>query len=140
MTQWSSTRWQEWWDAQQGFRRTRAYGCLYALHGKRWNAADFNDRSEWCRVAGAPQELVKLDWKEIGQGMKKKDRERLRVKLRKAMVFGEAVDMQAVEWVGSMKFGSEGSYRVDLIPGDNFSGRSSKMDNFSRFREPAPPN
>ena len=131
MTEWPPERWIEWWKANQGFRRTRAYGCLYALHAKRWDAMDMMGRTEVLRIAGAPMELCKLTWKEIGQDMKKKDRERLKVALRKAMTHGERLDMNKVEWIGTVQFTADGRYRVDLIPGDNFSASRRLGGNFS---------
>ncbi len=140
MTEWPHDRWVEWWDANQGFRRTRAYGCLYALHAKRWNAMDLISRVEVLRIAGAPRELCKLEWKEIGRDMKKKDRERLKVAMRKAMTHGERLDMDAVQWVGSVQFTADGRYRVDLIPGDNFSASGGPGGKFSGgFRGSGPP-
>ena len=31
MIEWPARAWAEWWEAQQGFRRTRTYGRLYRI-------------------------------------------------------------------------------------------------------------
>lgn len=69
MVEWENNLWLEWFHAQQGFRRTRSYGCLY----------------------GIPEPDL------------------------------EEFDISLVEWVGQIKFDLGSGYRVDLIPGDNFS-------------------
>lgn len=134
MTQWPAVRWCEWWDAQQGFRRTRAYGVLYAAHGKRWNREARLWRRQVCVDAELPDNeidvITRQAWKEIGRDLDKKEREKLKAKLRHAMVYGEKIDYTGVRWVGTVKFAQGGGYSVDLIPGHNFSSDSRRNDNF----------
>lgn len=123
MVEWPHWRFAEWWTAQKGFRRVRSYGCLYALHGKRWDAMDVRDRVDLCRIAeivdsGAAGKV----WKEI--------EEEPRNALREAMVHGERLDMSLVEWIGSVSFQDGAGYSVDLIPGDNFLGSRQKRTTF----------
>lgn len=140
MTQWPATAFIEWWDAQQKFRRVRSYGCLYALHGKIWTAMTQPHRKQVCQHA----ELSELDaerykrkaWKDVGTHLPKKDREKLKNKLRHAMVHGEKLDPQSIQWLGEIKF-SNGFYGlVDLIQGDNFSGQRRPKNNFLIERQP----
>ena len=55
MTEWPAEQWIEWWRAQQRFRRTRSYGCLYALDETRWDdlplAGPSPSRLDLCRKA-----------------------------------------------------------------------------------------
>ena len=51
-------------------------------------------------------------------------------------VESDAVEMDMVQWVGSISYTGEhgaGSYRVDLIPGDNFSGSGRSSNKKNRF-------
>ena len=133
MTEWPHDRWLEWWEAQQGFRRVRSYGCLYGLHEKRWNAADNAQRRRWCDQAEQTRALVALKWREIDT--------KERGAVRKAMVHGDRMDMGAVQWIGSIIFDAAGSYAVGLIPGNNFSGdsREKPFKWAERARPRAPP-
>lgn len=115
MTEWPADRWLEWWRAGQRFRRVRSYGCLYGLHEKRWNAMTEREQVNTCALAEIPPVGVAgAAWRELGEDT--------RAKLRRVMTHGEPLDMSLVEWVGAVKFGEDGVYWVDLIPGDNFSG------------------
>jgi len=121
MTEWPHDRWLEWWQAQQGFRRVRSYGCLYGLHEKRWKAASGRQRRTWCDQAEQPAALARLAWREIDA--KQRD------PLRKAMVHGERLSMGAIQWIGSIIFDAAGSYAVGLTPGNNFSPDSREKPN-----------
>lgn len=114
MTEWEPRQWIEWWSAQQGFRRVRSYGALYALHGKRWDAMEPRARVDLCRAAEIASEAAGKPWKELAEEEKNP--------IRRAMVHGERLDMSLVEWIGTVKAGTDGSLWVDLIPGNNFSG------------------
>lgn len=136
MLDWPTERFLEWWDAQQGFRRTRSYGELYALHGKRWNAMNENERLEVCVNADLPigihgRMLARCTWKEILADHPKKEKEKIKVKLRKAMIHGERLDLLNVQWLGVMKWDGT-SYKVDLIQGDNFSRKIVQNDNLNQ--------
>lgn len=140
MTQWPAERWIEWWDAQQKFRRVRSYGCLYALHGKTWDAMTQPSRKQICQHAELSEldceRYKRKDWKDVGLHLQKKDKEKLKTKLRHAMVHGEKLDTQGIHWIGEIKF-SRGSYSlVDLIQGDNFSGQRRQKNNFLIERPP----
>ena len=138
MTQWPAARWCEWWDAQQGpkqngFRRTRAYGILYAMHKKKWHKATLQQRRNWCEWAGVKPYHAGSMWCDIGKpDMRKKDREKIKVKLRKAMSQGKPTDHNATRWIGRVKFTRGAGYSVDLIQGDNFSrSRRGSGDNYA---------
>lgn len=140
MTQWPATSFIEWWDAQQKFRRVRSYGCLYALHGKIWDAMTQPRRKQVCQHAELSEldceRYKRKDWKDVGTHLPKKDREKLKNKLRHAMVHGERLDPQSIQWLGEIKF-ANGSYGlVDLIQGDNFSGQRRPKNNFLIDRPP----
>lgn len=140
MTQWPAERWIEWWDAQQKFRRVRSYGCLYALHGKTWDAMTQPRRKQVCQHAELSEldceRYKRKDWKDVGIHLQKKEREKLKNKLRHAMVHGEKLDTQGIHWIGEIKF-ARGSYSlVDSIQGDNFSGQPRPKNNFLFERPP----
>ncbi|NIP73026.1 MAG: hypothetical protein GWO16_08350 [Gammaproteobacteria bacterium] len=46
MLEWAPTKWLEWWYANKGFRRTRSYGCLYAIQQDEEGAGALED-VEW---------------------------------------------------------------------------------------------
>lgn len=139
---WNAREFREWFNAQKKFRRTRAYGCLYAIHGKRWHSKDSDDfdrrsmRREWVAQAATRGHILEpsildADWKQMDPFQKNA--------IRKAMDEGESFAAQ-VEWLGAVKFvaygrrlseGVAGVYQVDLIPGDNFFSVLGKTDNFS---------
>lgn len=143
MLDWPPSLWLQWWEAQQGFRRTRSYGCLYALYGKRWDAMTPGQRENVIRDASFPESDAKRHtraykhkpWAEVGKDFTKKKCEQVRVKLRRAMVHGEALDLNSIQWMGSVQW-TGSSYWVDLIPGDNFSRQSRGNDNFSEYLDP----
>jgi len=112
MIEWPHDRWLEWWQAQQGFRRVRSYGCLYGLHEKRWNTASGKQRRTWLDQAAQPADLARSAWRAIDA--KQRD------PIRKAMVHGERLEHGAIQWIGSIVFDAAGSYAVGLTPGHNF--------------------
>ncbi len=130
MTQWSHERWFEWWEAQKHFRRTRAYGVLYALERTRWREGDAFQRHQWlskaCSWCYVPQN-VHADWTDFS--------EKERLAIRKAMAKEERLEMDDVSWLGSINFQIEnGSYKVDLIQGNNFSKfRATERDSDLSF-------
>lgn len=116
MTEWPPDRFIEWWDAQQGFRRTRAYGALYAIDGKRWNAADDAQRAHWLSEAWthdreiAP-DLAALTWAELSR--------RQREAIKAAMLNGERVDLSCGSGIGTVEFDhAAAAFLVTLQPGD----------------------
>ena len=138
---WSADQFREWFDAQHKFRRTRAYGCLYAIHGKRWHSKDHDRyerrhmRQDWQLKAATRGHIlepstIETDWKQLDAYQKNA--------IRKAMDEGESY-AALVEWIGAVQChfsaGPERtldvSYRVDLIPGDNFFSVLNRTDNFS---------
>lgn len=134
MTEWPYERWIEWWEAQQGFRRVRSYGCLYGLHEKTWNAAGLNQRAKWCDIAKAPKALSGSLWRDIPGGNTKAEKEDKRLArennarktaLRRAMQEGERLDLASVDWVGILTCDAAG-YRVGLITDHNFFDDSPK--------------
>ena len=129
MCEWPYQRFCEWWDAQQGFRRVRSYGLLYAAHGKRWDRMTPKERLITCTdaelSATVRQAIIRCTWKEIYQDRRKKERERVKAKLRHSMVHGEKLDPHSIRWLGSLSYDGL-AYRVDLIPGDNFSARNEQ--------------
>ncbi|MDH5354839.1 MAG: hypothetical protein OEY09_10390 [Gammaproteobacteria bacterium] len=129
MIEWPYQRFIEWWDAQQKFRRVRSYGLLYAAHGKRWDRMTPKERLITCTdaelSAKVRQDIIKSPWKEIYQDRPKKEREKIKVKLRHSMVHGEKLDPHSIRWLGSLNYDGR-AYRVDLIPGDNFSARQGQ--------------
>lgn len=135
MTEWPWQRFVEWYDAGLKFRRVRSYGVLYAAHGKRWDRMSKKQRVLTCVDAELSRDVIEqikfLTWKQIYQGEPKKDREKLKAKLRHAMVYGEKIDYTQLQWVGIVGFNrATASYSVDLITGDNFSGRSREKYNY----------
>lgn len=137
MTEWPHARWLEWWQSQQGFRRVRSFGALYALHGKLWEGMDTRERIDLCKTAEIDCEAAGKPWKDLSDEEKNP--------LRRAMVHGEKLDMSLVEWIGSVSQNADGSLWVDLIPGNNFSpysqfGRTTPWDS-GRFSTgpPGPP-
>lgn len=143
MTEWPWQRFEEWMDAQsepvtkdnktkfKSFRRTRAYGCLYALHRKRWNEATLLQRKTWCQWADVKISYSGSLWSDIGKpDLEKKEREKIKVKLRKAMREGEPDDYGEIQWFRNFNFYDGAGYRVSSIPGDNFLGHSRQNDNY----------
>jgi hypothetical protein len=147
----------EYWDAYQGFRKLRSYGELYAIYSKRWNMAKLSPskrRNERARILAdaltykddIPQELVQLDWCDIKTLFNdipdgpfqhlfiddaKKDTEKLKAVLRRAMEEGANV-VQDIKWIAPLNFNhGDVSYRVGSVLGDNFSGNQQRRDNFS---------
>lgn len=118
LVQWPHARFLEWYDAQQGFRRTRSYGCLYAIDRRRWNAADAQARYDWLALARTYDETLELnliydDWCDFD--------ERTKTLLRSAMRHGERVSLDDVQWFGAVDWdAATRSFSVDLIPGHNF--------------------
>ncbi len=117
MVEWPPEKWVEWWKAQSGFRRVRSYGCLYGLYERRWNALVLPERVKLCAVAGVSARLAGNLWRDIDADP--------RNALRRAMVSGENLDMDTVQWIGTISFNSGSGYSVDLIPGYNFSGQGA---------------
>ena len=141
ITDWPDTRFIEWWDSHRiptgsidkpfkTFRRVRSYGCLYAVHGKRWDAMSKKERVVVVRDAGieglTAGKVARCKWKDIFINEKKKFRNAMKVKLRKAMIHGEGLALDEVIWIGSVEF-TGSSYSVSLIMGDNFSGGSKRI-------------
>lgn len=132
MVEWPAVLFEEWLDAQRrptpdrivSFRRTRAYGVLYALHRKRWNQATIKKRMQWCDWAGLKKHHAASEWVDIGkpEDLKKKDREKLKIKLRKVMQNGPPEEYGVNQWLAVVSFTPGQGYRVSSIPGDNFSG------------------
>lgn len=114
MVEWPPERWIEWWKAQAGYRRVRSYGLLYGLHERRWDAMALPDRVKLAAVAGVSARVAGDTWRNIEAEP--------REALRRAMVSGQALDMETVEWIGTISYKSSAGYCVDLIPGHNFSG------------------
>ncbi len=131
MVEWDDDLLIEWWDAQQGFRRVRSYGAIYAIDRKRWDAMSVGRRAELVAACGrhygrVSYEVVDRPWLELTDWEK--------AQLRKAMLQPDPLDLDKVTWCGTIRY-SEGwggylvdllppwpSEGVDLIPGDNFSG------------------
>lgn len=107
MTEWVDTQLYEWWRAQQGFRRVRSYGELFALHGKRWDAMSLPQRVDLCLIAEVDPAHAAQPWAAL--------EEATRVALREAMVHGERIDMSLIEWIGSVTYIDGAGYWVDLI-------------------------
>lgn len=114
MDEWPPERLREWWAAQQGFRRTRAYGCLYALDRKRWDAWDEAKReslrwhaAHWERL---PLEIVSLSWRELT--------DRQRDVLRRALREPEPPSPCDPIWIGTVEADDAwGCYVVRIRPG-----------------------
>lgn len=131
MTEWAAGEFAEWWDAQRGFRRLRSYGCLYALHRRKWDAARPERRAAWIKLTSLSYDLAQLAWADL--------MEPDRVQLRKAMegrtAPKEPPDMAWVAAVGWDRHGA-GSYSVTLIPGNNFGSSGAKTNRFGAFEAP----
>lgn len=116
LTQWSPAEFVEWWDAQKGFRRVRSYGALYAIDGKRWDAADAPQRAQWLDEAATHDltvtpDLAQLCWRE----QTKRHREAIKA----AMLSGERIDLSRAFGIGSVEFdAAAGELLVTLQPGD----------------------
>lgn len=104
ITDWPDARFIEWWDSHRiptgnldkpfkTFRRVRSYGCLYAVHGKRWDAMTRKERVVVVQDAGIEGlqagRVARCSWRDIFKDEKKKDRNLIKVKLRKAMLHGD---------------------------------------------------
>ncbi len=137
MVQWGAKRWIEWWVANKGFRRTRSYGCLYDPEGYRWKVAGQAQRASWLRSASLSPDLSALHWRKKENSLNKEQRDLLR----DAMNEREVLDMDKVEWVGTMRYHSDGGYRVliDLIPEDKFSSAGGTSTETSCYSEVRPP-
>lgn len=128
MIEWPSARWAEWWRAQQRFRRTRSYGCLYALDETRWKDLPIRgtglSRREVCGQAGVSSEAVGTKWRELDQRHGPGTRDRLRL----VWINEERVefDIKKVMWLGRIVFVAGAGYWVDLIQENN--SRSSNPD------------
>lgn len=146
MTDWPPGRWYEWWRAQQGFRRTRAYGCLYAPHRKRWDNSNWHQHEAWWNIVrticdespgmsveeAGDRSVCASEWNDLS--------ERQKGLFRRAMDEGMPEDHGTTYWVGRVSFERLGArYRVDLITENNFSGLGSAKDNFSRAGPPPYP-
>jgi hypothetical protein len=131
MTEWPHAAWLEWWAAQQGFRRTRSYGVIYAVERRRWNACTAQERFDkffrqaQLRGHDLPVDYVYQDWCSLPE----KDRAILRDVMRKPEIFS----LDDVLWCGRVDYMDElRGYWIDLsapylnkwvalLPGDNFS-------------------
>lgn len=149
ITDWPDPRFIEWWDSHRiptgqldkpfkTFRRVRSYGCLYAVHGKRWDAMTRKERVIVVRDAGIEGldagRVARCAWKDIYKDEKKKFRNSIKVKLRKAMLHGEGLDLDEVVWIGSVVFTGSG-YSVSLILGDNFLSDSKRIKPPDKFQQ-----
>jgi len=118
MNEWPPETFCEWWDAQQRFRRTRSYGALYAIDGKRWDAANDDQRMHWLR------EAVTYD-REIHSGLsdhawRDEPVKPFRDAIRKAMLRGERVDLSRGRGIGTVELDAfTGEFIVTLQPGNN---------------------
>ena len=139
MTEWPPDKWLEWWDANKGFRRVRAYGAVYAVDGKRWDAHDPRATEDIERAqARGRQRLRWLDlaeipdpWRHLLTAWADLPRD-IRSRVRRAIHRGEdRLDMRLVEWIGRISYSCAGyeidvpgslTKGVDLIQGDNFRG------------------
>lgn len=125
----------EWVRAQNNFRRTRSYGVLYGVDGKRWDGSSEQTRAKWCACADVPETRSQRTWKRIESDTdaehKTWTKERARIK--KIMNSEHALDMDAIQWVGVVGF-ERGSYcvscagvplEVALIQEDNFFSKGA---------------
>ena len=128
MTEWPPARWSEWWKAQQRFRRTRSYGCLYALDETRWNdlplAGPGPSRLDLCVKAGVTTAAVKTPWRQLDQTHGFGTRDKLRGVWEAEE--GEKFNIDDVQWLGQILYLPGDGYWVDLILENN--SRSSNPD------------
>ncbi len=146
LTDWPHDLFLEWYDAQKGFRRTRSYGGLYKIYSRKWNALSDKERAQVLELAELPNQhwrrirrYCRRCWDELfGDVANARERERLKAKVRDALVHGERLDLDQVQWCGAVKH-DEGGYTVDLIPGDNFPRRGElycRKDNYAATGPP----
>ncbi len=127
MTEWPPERWVEWWKAQKGFRRTRSYGCLYALDEMRWNDMPLVGprpaRLDSCVKADVPTTAITTRWRQLDQAHGAGTRNKLGAAWEAEE--GEKFDINQVTWLGPIRFVPGDGYRVDLILEDNFGSSAS---------------
>jgi len=152
MCDWEKDTWMEWFKANKAFRRTRAYGCLYKVHERRWNEMPGLERARVVTWAEVENDLIGVNfnkclWSDVYSlpdglsGDKKKEhlklRNKIKTKLRAAMQHGEPdPDGYNAELIGKVIFTECGSYSVSSTRGNNFfeSSRDLLADNY--FNDP----
>ena len=125
---WPQSAFREWWAAGQKFRRTRSYGCLYALEALSWDQRSPDNaqttprgrpptRSDLCRVADVPTSVANTAWRDIRRTHGDDVFNQL---LRSLRPSSSENTNQDVIWLGAIEFRLGQGYWVDLILGDNF--------------------
>jgi len=148
MCEWPPETWLEWFNANKNFRRTRAYGCLYKVHERRWDEMSGIERARVVSWADVVESFTSVSfdtctWKDVyslpesltGEDKVEhlKERNKIKVKLRNAMMHGEPdKDGFNAELIGKVIFTECGSYNVDSIRGNNFfkDSRNLLADNY----------
>ncbi len=117
LIEWSYINFIEWYQAQLGFRRIRSTGYLHKIYQRQWDAETKTGRAKICHAAGI-ENLASYSWGNIyqpAQGLDvlaierlKKYRNKIKTKLRDAMIFGEPTERG--KCVGQIIF-EDGAYR-----------------------------
>lgn len=106
ITEWPPEVFLEWWLAQLQFRRTRSYGCLFSIDKRRWENADIEQKARYLLDAKIHLINIDLNWSDFDEPQRRA--------LKRAMIYGETLEMDLIDWIGQIKF-DEDHYRVDLI-------------------------
>jgi hypothetical protein len=67
---WPDARVLEWDSVHVGHRRTRAYGELYNVAGKRWRSADTTGKRNYAEMAELPEAVAEASWSSFSKATK----------------------------------------------------------------------
>jgi len=138
MVEWPADRWREWWASNKGFRRSRSYGVLYDPEGYRWDNLPEVERYPLLRAVGLSISRAVCRWRSNKEtSLDAAERDLLREGLNDRV----PLDIDQVQWVGSMRYEHGHGYRVliNLIPEDKSVRDASPSVETSQQMDTGPP-